>query len=148
MSDHSKDPEYYIDAVSEQINIYNGAETFLESYSGIEQPAGMLYAAHWAQSEICNGGFRQLFKNSTGVLSPEAVQGFGLIGMLRTAELLIAAMQTLGDPYPRDRMERQTRLETVSEDTLRALDKQFFVEIENESGGFDSAVRTFVQTSE
>src|ERR1700737_1628529 len=148
MAEQSKDPEYYIDAAWEQIDIYNGAEAFLKSYSDVEQPAGKLYAAHFAQSEICNGGFKQLFWNSTGVLSPEAVQGFQLIGMPRTAELLVAAMRTLGNPYPRDRKERQTRLETVSEDILNSIDRQFFVEIENENGGFDSAIRTFVQTNQ
>ena len=65
-----------------------------------------------------------------------------------TAELLVAAMQTLGNPYPRDRKERQTRLETVSEDILKSIDRQFFVEIRNENGGFDSAIRTFVQTNQ
>ena len=122
MAEQSKDPEYYIDSVWELIDIYKGADAFLKSYSGAEQPAGKLYAAHFAQSEICNGGFKQLFRNSTGVLSPEAVQGFQLIGMPRTAELLVAAMRTLGNPYPRDRKERQTRLETVSEDILNSID--------------------------
>jgi hypothetical protein len=146
MADQNKDPEYYIDAVSEQIDIYNGAETFLKSYSGAEQPAGMLYAAHWAQSEICNGGFKQLFWNSTGVLVPEAVEGFRLIGMPRTAELVVSAMETLGYPYPRDRKDRQTRLEAVTEDTLNTINEQFFAEIENENGGFDSAMAAFVES--
>jgi hypothetical protein len=146
MTDQNKDPEYYIGAVCDQINIYDGAETFLQSYSGAEQPAGMLYAAHWTQSEINNGGFKQLFWNSTGVLVPEAVEGFQLIGMPRTAEVVVAAMRTFGDPYPRDRKERQARLETIPKEVLRDLDRQFYGGLESENGGFESAISIFVQT--
>ncbi|WP_213806967.1 DUF4375 domain-containing protein [Granulicella sp. dw_53] len=145
MSEPSNDPESYIDLVWEQIDIYNGAEAFLNSYAGAAQPAGLLYAAHFAQSEICNGGFMQLFLNSTGVLSLEAAEGFRLIGMQHTADLLVSAMQTLGDPFPRDRKERQSRLEAVSEAALNELAKRFYVELETENAGFDSAISIFCQ---
>jgi XTP/dITP diphosphohydrolase len=138
--------EYWdvVELVWDEINIYESADVFLSTYSSVEPPAGQLYAAHFAQSEICNGGFRQLFWNSTGVLSPEAAQGFELIRMPQTANLVISAMEIVGSPFPRDRDERQKALERVSKDRLDQLDKQFFKDIETENGGFEAAANAFV----
>ena len=133
-----------IDPIWDHINIYDGPDIFLNTYSAVEALVGQLYAAHFAQSEICNGGFHQLFGNSTGVLCPEAVQGFELIGMPTTASLLTSAMEALGTPFPRERGERKKVLESVSQSLLNQLDKQFFKEIETENGGFIDAANAFV----
>jgi Domain of unknown function (DUF4375) len=79
-------PEGYwrlIDPVWDSIDIYSRADVFLETYSAADRRAAMLFSAHFAQSEFCNGGFKQLFWNSTGVLAPEAVLGFQTIGSRR-----------------------------------------------------------------
>jgi hypothetical protein len=128
----------------DQINIYEGPDIFLTSYAAAGQPAGLLYAAHFAQSEICNGGFHQLFSNSTGVLSPEAVQGFQRIGMHHLSQILLTAMETLGQPFPRERKARQEILKNVPLQTLKDFDRQFFQLIETENGGFETASDAFV----
>jgi hypothetical protein len=133
-----------IEPIWDQINIYDGSDIFLNTYAAANQPAGSIYAAHFAQSEICNGGFHQLFSNSTGVLSPEAVQGFRLIGMNKTADLLATAMDTLGTPFPRDRAARQKNLKDVPKEKLKQLDRVFFKEIDQENGGFEAAANAFV----
>jgi Domain of unknown function (DUF4375) len=145
-----KSDDYYklIEPIWDQINIYDGPDVFLKTYSATKQPAGLLYAAHFAQSEICNGGFKQLFGNSTGVLSQEAVEGFQLIGMNRTAALVAAAMEALGSPFPRDRNERQRRLKDIPKDLLNQLDRKFFEEIEKENGGFLASSDAFVERLE
>jgi hypothetical protein len=125
------------------INIYDGPDIYLNTLSSIERPIGLLYAAHFAYSEICNGGFKQHFSNSTGILSPEAEQGFQLIGMHQTAHILMTAMETLGDPFPRERERRQEILKNVALQALRDLDKQFFQQIETENGGFLAASDAF-----
>jgi XTP/dITP diphosphohydrolase len=139
--------EYWdlVELIWDQINIYEGADVFLNSYSSVKPPAGQLYAAHFAQSEICNGGFHQLFWNSTAVLCPEAVQGFDLIGMPETANLLTSAMEALGSSFPRERDERQRALEHVSKDWLNQLDRQFYKNIGTENGGFEAAADSFVR---
>ena len=106
--------------------------------------AGLLFAAHFAQSEICNGGFNQLFWNSTGVLAPEAVEGFQVIGMPETAEILSRAMRLLGENYPRERGERQNILAVLHKEKFNELDEKFFVLIEAENGGFTLAADRFV----
>jgi Domain of unknown function (DUF4375) len=133
-----------VDPVWEQIDIYSGAGVFLETYTAANREAGLLFAAHFAQSEICNGGFKQLFSNSTGVLVPEAVEGFRVIGMGETANILSAAMRLLGESYPRERGERQSVLAGLDKETLNRLDEKFFVLIETENGGFIQSADKFV----
>jgi hypothetical protein len=146
MSSELKNRWTAIEKLWDQINIYDGPDIFLTSYAAAGQPAGLLYAATFAESEICNGGFKQQFSNSTGILSPEAVQGFQLIGMHQTAQILLTAMETLGHPFPRERKTRQEILTNVPSLTLEKLDKQFFQLISTENGGFESASNTFVSS--
>lgn len=99
----------------------------------------MLFAAHFCQSEICNGGFHQFFGNSTGVLAPEAVEGFREIGQAQVAALIEKGMSLFGGTYPRDRNDRQARLAEVSRNSLNALDQTFYSLIDSEGGDFTVA---------
>ena len=90
----------------EVINIYDGPEVFLQSYGSAPKTSRLLFAAHFATSEICNGGFHQFFHNSTGVLAPEAAEAFRGIGQAEVASLIESAMARFGVPYPRDREQR------------------------------------------
>ena len=104
-----------------------------------------MFAAHFCQSEICNGGFGQFFGNPTGVLAPEAIEGFREIGQMQIAALIESAMALIGSPYPRDRVEREERLSQVSKAALDALDERLFVLIESEAGGFKYAADRYVE---
>jgi Domain of unknown function (DUF4375) len=126
------------------INIYEGPEIFRETFDSAPRVSGLMFAAHFCQSEICNGGFNQFFWNSTGVLAPEAVEGFREIGQLKIAALVESAMDLVGCPYPRDREERQRRLSQLAEGALDALDQTFFSLIQSEAGGFQDAADRYV----
>ena len=95
------------------VSIYDGPEEFLLHFTETPEHAAHLFALHWCASEVCNGGFHQFFFNSTGVLAPEAVAGFRAIGMPRTAAVVVAAMASFGEPYPRDCEERQDALDAL-----------------------------------
>lgn len=99
-----------IEPVWQAVDIYHGPELFVRSFEPIPKVAGHLFAAHWCQSEVCNGGLHQFFSNPTGVLAPEALHGFQAIGILEWAAILEEAMRFFGAPYPRDREERHSRL--------------------------------------
>jgi Domain of unknown function (DUF4375) len=88
-----------LDSIWDVINIYDGPEAFLATFNQVSREAGLLFAANFCQSEVCNGGFRQFFFNSTGVLAPEAVDGFAAIGQVQVGNLLEQAMALLGAPY-------------------------------------------------
>ena len=87
-----------------------GWEKFVRKYRTVQPEVGHLYAGHWCQSEVCNGGFYQFFSNSTGILAPEALAGYRAIGLAEWAEILAVAMEFFGNPYPRDRGDRDALL--------------------------------------
>jgi Domain of unknown function (DUF4375) len=130
------------------INIYDGPEVFRSTYDSAPKIAGLMFAAHFRQSEVCNGGFGQFFSNSTGVLAPEAVDGFRQIGQPQVAAVVESAMELLGSAYPRDRDEREERLSHLPKGALDALDEKFFSLIESEAGGFEKAADLFVERFE
>jgi len=139
---YERDPSFV--RASSLIEIYQGPEVFLRTFASADRNVGLLYAAHFAQSEICNGGFQQFFSNSTGVLSQEAISGMEAVNMPQTALLLQQAASLLGTPYPRERIQRQEKLKLVDPKVLDAINDKFFALIASENGGFDSAARSFL----
>ncbi len=148
-----------VEPVWEVINIYEGPEVFLRTYQEAPRNAALLFAAHFCQSEIRNGGFAQFFSNSTGVLAPEALDGFKAIGQIEVARTLEEAMQTLGPDYIRDRRTRQDLLRDLARDqenvlgTLngglyKAYNTRFFELIRTEADGFEDAADNFAAQSQ
>jgi len=123
-------------------------------------------------AEVHNGGFLQLFWNSTGILVPEAEDGFRVIGMPAMATLVQMAASPLGSPYPRDRDDRWDALlaasgrkpreieqifkkqdnlylafvDATSTLGLDALDKRFWETAETENGGFQDAATQYANS--
>ena len=142
-----------VEPIWDTVSIYDGPETFLQQYAASPEASQVLFAAHWCQSEINNGGFEQFFSNSTGVLAPEGVAAFRTIGMPQTATTIEKAMSVFGPTYPRDRDEREDALEAcwdAAEDPETGpfgnLDEVFFKLVESENGGFRVAADTYAAT--
>ena len=137
--------------VWDSISIYDGADKFVSDYEAAPEVSRVLFAAHWCQSEICNGGFHQFYSNSTGVLAPEAHDAFLKLGMPKVAELIAQSMSWFDAPFPRDRISRQNVLDAHAEgqpnspNPFDALDDPFFNALESESGGFEAAANAFAQ---
>jgi hypothetical protein len=144
-----------IDPIWNDINI-DSAESFQLTFSNVPRELGLLYAAHFCQSEICNGGFTQFFWNSTGVLAPEAIEGLAAIGQLQVADVVRRAVSMLGAPYPRDRAARWAALDELAPaadrepdslgraayrriDLFRPLEKEFYSLLRTEADGFENA---------
>jgi hypothetical protein len=143
-----------VDPIWEKVSIYDGPDVFLEQYNASPEASRILFAAHWCQSEINNGGFEQFFSNSTGVLAPEGVQAFRTIGMPQTADLIEEAMAAFGPSYPRERGEREEALEAIWDAAgdsdagpFGNLDETFFKLIETENGGFDVAADSYAASN-
>lgn len=127
------------------IDFYEGPEVFLWAYNSVPRESGLIFAAHHCQWEVCGGGFEQFFWNPTGVLAPEAVEGFREIGLPQAAALIEAAMEILGPSYPRDRGDRKPRLSKLPQGAFDVLDETFFASIKVESGGFRAAANRYVE---
>jgi Domain of unknown function (DUF4375) len=104
----------------------DGPEAFLRLFHATPREIGHLYAAHWCQSEVCNGGLHQFFSNTTGLLAPEALEGFRAIGMTEWADILAEAMKFFGSPYPRERAYRNKLLASRSRRPFSDLDERFY----------------------
>lgn len=145
-----------LDAYWDALSI-DSPHDFEHTFSQVPRPVGLLYAAHFCQSEVCNGGFTQFFWNSTGVLAPEAIEGFNAIGQVQVAAIVAQAVSLLGVPYPRNRADRWRALERLADPTadeslppsdqetfkqveaFRPIEDQFYSLISNERGGFETA---------
>jgi hypothetical protein len=131
------------------VSIYDGGDVFIEQISKVSKKQRVLFSCHWAQSEIRNGGLRQFFSNSTGVLAPEAVEAFEAIGMSIASNAIYKAMQFFGPHFPRERDVRNNRLEEYEAaneddcDPFVEFDDLFFDAIEKECGGFEVAANAF-----
>ena len=109
-----------------------GADAFLAASTKVSPRVLHLYTAHWCQSEVNNGGFHQFFYNTTGLLAPEAVEGFQAIGLLEWSALLSEAIAFFPTPYPRDRATRLHYLpradgrKRAEWDPFAVLDSEFY----------------------
>jgi hypothetical protein len=125
----------------------DGPEEFIRLFRSFPPEVGHLYAGEWCQSEIFNGGLLQFFFNSTGILAPEAVEGFKAVGLTAWANALSEAISFFGQPYPREREVRLQQLPKAFQvsreefDPFAELDEQFDECIGEELPGFDDPTR-------
>ena len=139
----------------------DSAESFDRTFKTVPRNVGLLYAAHFCQSEVCNGGFTQFFWNSTGVLAPEAVEGFATIGQPKLGGVIEKAMLMLGLPYVRDRTVRWAAMERLHGDWQRTslerprmkrvtsfepLEQEFYALLRSEAGGFEEAADRYAES--
>jgi Domain of unknown function (DUF4375) len=109
----------------ESVDVYAEPDDFVDTFGAVPRHAGLLLAAHWCQSEVRNGGFHQFFTNPTGVLAPEAYNGFVALGRSDLAELLRSAMSFFGSDYPRQRDARCQSLSARTGTTRKDWDPFF-----------------------
>jgi len=132
-----------IEPIWEKISIYDGPAVFLEQFASVQAELGHLFAAHWCQSEVRNGGLHQFFYNPTGVLAPEAVAGFRVIGLADLGNIVEETMQFFGAPYPRERESRVDLLPEEpdeyeeEEDLFEELDSRFYEALNLETDRFE-----------
>ncbi|MCA9457705.1 MAG: DUF4375 domain-containing protein [Nitrospira sp.] len=142
-----------LEPIWDQVSIYNGADTFLTGFTQLSEIQQHLFAAHWCQSEVRNGGFHQFFSNPTGVLAPEAVRAFAVIGLVEAAEVLTRALRFFGAHYPRDQSVRLLMLRSLvgqqrSEwDPFYALDPEFYRVIDSSSGRFARLADVYAEST-
>ena len=138
-----------VDPVWDSLVEWDTIPGFQFAFAAADPPARTLFAAHWLYSEVCNGGFKQFYWNTTGILAPEAANAFESIGMPRTVEIIRRSMSWFPPPYPR---ERQTRIELLDaydfsrparDGPFDSLDVEFYDVVESENGGFVRAANEF-----
>ena len=100
-----------------------------------------LIALDWCQKEIRNGGFAQLFSNSTGILVPWAIDGFQMIDAEKYRRILSRAAEILGSPYPSSRWRRNWAMRWLGDHDwaeIGDLEKEFFGLIRSEEDDLET----------
>ncbi len=140
-----------VEKVWDAISIYDGPHLFLQQFNDAEAASRTLFAAHWCQSEVLNGGLHQFFWNSTGILAPEAVEAYRMIQLPKLAAVLEEALQWFGPAYPRDVFVRRGTLDSLKAanpnnwNPFKAFDFRFNDFIESENGGFEAAADAYAR---
>jgi len=130
-----------VEPLFESVSIDDPA-SFERTKGRVPRSSLVLFAAHFYLSELWNGGLLQFFFNSTGILAPEAIEGFQLIGMPNLTSRLAASAAPLGEEFPRDRQDRwDAMLVNSSLDTDQL--EQIFLEAKNRYLGFKSSTVAF-----
>ena len=130
------DPEELVGQVIgpayDHVNIYDGPSELARTLAPLTPGQRHLVAIHWCISEVCNGGLDQFFSNPTGILTPEALEGFRAVGADDYAELLSQAAGAVFSRgvVPRDFSARTAALEQVGTEErlsrLEVLDDAFY----------------------
>jgi hypothetical protein len=127
------DPFEVIDAVYQSVGRDLFGRDDLHVAVGEREPdeAGF-FALVLVGSEVDNGGFAQLFTNSTGDVVPQAIAGAERFGLTEHARLLRdAGNEFFPDGLPTDQPTRLRQWETISEDPsiderLEQLDERWY----------------------
>ena len=142
----------YSDGPSDTISIYDGPEVFLQDFRHANRAQQIAFAGFWFHAEVLNGGLQQFFSNDTGVLAPEAVAACRDVGLPNLASHLEQAMAWFGQPYPRERSERESALQAFadthpdSEGLFDDLDDVLVSLIYGEGPGLEQAAVNYLQS--
>jgi hypothetical protein len=112
--DDGEAASHFIEPYWDKLNIYDDTITYLNDLEMLPFPVRHLLTVWRCDCEICNGGLNQLFFNSTGILAPEAVEGFRAIGLDECSCCIDSAMRQFGELYPRDREARMLLLAVLN----------------------------------
>ena len=107
------------------VDIYQGEQIYKQGLAGFNENQQFVFAMQWYVTEVNNGGHRQFFSNSTGIIWKEAMKGFEKTRLTENLDILRAATRALGGDPSLDRTERQRQLEDYDVD-FKQLDKRFY----------------------
>jgi hypothetical protein len=128
--------------VWDTVSVYEGPEVFLKQFAVLSAPKQHLYSTWWCDHEICNGGFLQLFENSTGVLVPDAAVGYRALGLLDVAATIDEAMGYFRPTYPRELALRQVKVKEMSataKSPFEMLDERYYSILPWQNGRYQRA---------
>jgi hypothetical protein len=98
------------------VSIYNGPAAYDHDLEKFSEAQKHVFAIRWYISEVTNGGHKQFYSNSTGIVWGDARDGFEAIGLSRAATIIRISADRLGGSPSRDRQERSDQLEEETPD--------------------------------
>lgn len=136
------DPQAIIDPVWWSADFYESVDVLEDSLAPFSWAQRLVWAVLWTDAEVCNGGLDQFFSNSTGMIWPEAVEGFAAIGREDLSNILREAVACFPSPPARDRKLRQKALEGLNEGALDDLTNRYY----DAEGNFYDDLLTYIRS--
>lgn len=113
--------------VSFAANIYDGPAEYEQSLRPFSQAQRLVFALHWYDAEVNNGGHDQFYWNSTGIVWRDALAAYRAIGAPGIADILQQSADRLGGSPALDRGDRQQQLSDLAPN-FNDLDERFYAE--------------------
>jgi hypothetical protein len=132
-----------LDPVWWTANIYDGPEQYELSLLQFSRSQRLLFALSWYCAEVNNGGHRQFYSNSTGIVWKDALEAFRAIDSPECAGILEESAQRLGGSPSLDRHERAEQLQRFKPN-FRDLDDRFYAT--QKFAGVDEKTIRFIRT--
>ena len=108
----------------DNVNIFEGLEKYNKDTELLTDAQRRFIALQWYDSEVCNGGHDQFFRNSSGIVWKDALEGMKMIGDEKGTDNLQKAVEIFGGSIPFDYFERRKVLEKIYEIYgMKAFDK-------------------------
>jgi hypothetical protein len=105
-----------IEPVCLAANTEEGQWLYEQSLSSFSPSQRQLVAIWWYLAEVCNGGHRQFYSNSTGIVWQDALAGLQAIGTPEAAQILKRSADRMGGSPSPEREERQLQVADLQPD--------------------------------
>jgi hypothetical protein len=135
------DPQAIIDPVWYAADFYETLDVLEETLEPFSWPQRLVWAVLLTSAEVCSGGLDQFFSNSTGMIWPEAIEGFEAVGRADLADILREAVSRFPSPPARDRERRWNALEKMGRNALDDLTRRYYDAEEDLFGALLTYVR-------
>jgi hypothetical protein len=123
----SGDPWAVIQPVWWLADIYHGPEMYEQSLSRFSRSQRFVFAVFWYRAEVENGGHRQFYSNSTGIVWKDAHEALKALDAPQLASVLQQSAERLEGSPALDRQSRQKQLNENNGD-FKDLDRLFYEE--------------------
>jgi len=140
------DPHSIIDPLWWEVRTYEGEKAYNEDLDQFSLPQRYIFAIQCYMAEVNNGGHWQFYYNSSGIVYPDALQGFLEIGHQQAYDILNETIALAGGKIPLDRSRRIRQLDRLSDsqnDAMEALDMAFF-----EIDDLDEKMMAYIKANE
>jgi len=122
-------PQSVVEPLWWSVSIYDGEKKYNEDLSKFTLPQRYVFAIQWYVAEVNNGGHGQFYYNSSGIVYPDALQGFQEIGHQQAYDILKETIALAGGKIPLDRARREKLFDSLSDsqyDAIEELDMDFY----------------------
>jgi hypothetical protein len=91
-------------------DIENGSLMYERSLRLFSYPQRYVFAVRWYLYEVNNGGHRQFYSNSAGIVWQDALAGLEVMGLAKAAQILRVTADRMGGSPSLYRLERENQI--------------------------------------